>query len=104
MNRFTKPNYEHDLFRAIYCKLQYLEDIEEEIGIELFILLKATLQCIWMKCNNVFYFFDNLIIDLKCKCLVQIVSNDEVETFQFDSYGEDWALSREEVTENDKSI
>ena len=33
MNRFTKPNYEHDLFRAIYCKLQYLEDIEEEIGI-----------------------------------------------------------------------
>ena len=104
MNRFTKPNYEHDLFRAIYCKLQYLEDIEEEIGIQLFILLKATLQGIWVKRNNVFYFFDNLIIDLKCKCLVQIVSNDEVETFQFDSYGEDWALSREEVTENDKSI
>ena len=101
MNRFTKPNYEHDLFRAIYCKLQYLEDIEEEIGIQLFILLKATLQGIWVKRNNVFYFFDNLIIDLKCKCLVQIVSNDEVETFQFDSYGEDWALSREEVTEND---
>ena len=101
MNRFTKPNYEHDLFRAIYCKLQYLEDIEEEIGIQLFILLKSTLQGIWVKRNNVFYFFDNLIIDLKCKCLVQIVSNDEVETFQFDSYGEDLALSREEVTEND---
>ena len=61
MNRFTKPNYEHDLFRAIYCKLQYLEDIEEEIGIQLFILLKATLQGIWVKRNNVFYFFDNLI-------------------------------------------
>ena len=97
MNRFTKPNYEHDLFRAIYCKLQYLEDIEEEIGIELFILLKATQQGIWMKHNNVFYFFDNLIVDFKHKCLVQIVSNDEVETFPFDSYGEDWGLSREEL-------
>ena len=97
MNRFTKPNYEHDLFRAIYCKLQYVEDIEEEIGIDLITLFKATQQGIWVKRNNVFYFFDNLIIDFKCKCLVQIVSNDEVETFPFDSYGEDWGLSREEL-------
>ena len=33
MNRFTKPNYEHDLFRDIYCKLQYLENIEEKHNI-----------------------------------------------------------------------
>ena len=97
MNRFTKPNYEHDLFRAIYCKLQYLEDIEEEIGIDLITVSKATQQGIWVKRNNVFYFFDNLIVDFKHKCLVQIVSNDEVETFPFDSYGEDWGLSKEEL-------
>ena len=77
-----------------------LEDLEEEIGIDLITLLKATQQGIWMKHNEVFYFFDNLIVDFKHKCLVQIVSNDEVETFPFDSYREDWGLSREEL-END---
>lgn len=78
-------------------KLGPLEDLEEEIGINLITLFKATQQGIWMKHNGAFYFFDNLIVDLKHKCLVQIVSNDEVETFPFDSYGEDWALTREEL-------
>ena len=41
MKRFTGHNYEHDLFRDVYCKLQYLEDIEEEIGIDLITLFKA---------------------------------------------------------------
>ena len=50
-----------------------------------------------MKHNKDFYFFDNLIVDLGHKCLVQIVSDDEVETFPFDAYGEDWALTREEL-------
>ena len=74
-----------------------LKDLEEEVGIDLITLFKATQQGIWVKRNNAFYFFDNLIIDLKCKCLIQIVSDDEVETFPFDAYGEDWALSREEL-------
>ena len=82
-------------------KLGSLEDLEEEIGINLITLFKATHQGIWMKHNGAFYFFDNLIVDFKHKCLVQIVSSDEVETFPFDSYGEDWALTREEL-ENDK--
>ena len=97
MNRFTAHRYEHDLFKDVYCKLEQLEDLEEEIDIDLITLFKATQQGVWMKRNKVFYFFDNLIVDFKRKCLVQIVSNDEVETFPFDSYGEDWALSREEL-------
>lgn len=43
MNRFTGHRYEHDLFRDIYCKLQDLEDLEEDIGmslLELFRILK----------------------------------------------------------------
>ena len=83
--------------QLIYLKLKSLEDIEEEIGIDLLILLKATQRGIWMKHDKDFYFFDNLIVDLKHKCLVQIASNDEVEIFPFDSYGEDWGLSREEL-------
>ena len=97
MNRFTAHRYEHDLFKDVYCKLEQLEDLEEEIDIDLITLFKATQQGIWMKRNKVFYFFDNLIVDFKRKCLVQIVSNDEVETFPFDSYGEDWGLTREEL-------
>ena len=41
MSRLTGHNYEHDLFRDIYCKLQYLENIEEEIGIDFITLFKA---------------------------------------------------------------
>ena len=40
MNRFTGHRYEHDSFRDIYCKLQDLEDIEEELGIDLYTLFK----------------------------------------------------------------
>ena len=103
MNRLTEKASDFKIYGHYQCndnaidKLGPLEDIEEEIGIDLITLFNATQQGIWMKRNNVFYFFDNLIVDFKHKCLVQIVSNDEVETFPFDSYGEDWGLTREEL-------
>ena len=40
MTRFTGHRYEHDLFRDIYCKLQDLEDLEEEIGMSLLTLFR----------------------------------------------------------------
>ena len=88
---------EVDTIKKDLKRLETYDKTKKIYGIDLIILLKATQQGVWMKHNNVFYFFDNLIIDLKHKCLVQIVSNDEVETFPFDSYGEDWGLSREEL-------
>lgn len=88
---------EVDTIKKDLERLETYDKTKKIYGIDLIILLKATQQGVWMKHNNVFYFFDNLIIDLKHKCLVQIVSNDEVETFPFDSYGEDWGLSREEL-------
>ena len=78
-------------------RLETYDKTKKIYGIDLITLFKATQQGIWMKRNKDFYFFDNLIVDFKHKCLVQIVSNDEVETFPFDSYGEDWGLSREEL-------
>ena len=101
MNRLTEKASDFKIYGHYQCngnaidKLGQYEDFEEEIGIDLITLFKATQQGVWMKRNNVFYFFDNLIVDFKHKCLVQIVSNDEVETFPFDSYGEDWGLTRE---------
>ena len=103
MNRLTEKASDFKIYGHHQCngnaidKLGQYKDLEEEIGIDLITLFKATQQGIWMKHNEVFYFFDNLIVDFKHKCLVQIVSNDEVETFPFDSYGEDWGLSREEL-------
>ena len=103
MNRLTEKASDFKIYGHYQCngnaidKLGQYEDLEEELGIDLITLFKATQQGIWMKRNKVFYFFDNLIVDFKHKCLVQIVSNDEVETFPFDSYGEDWALTREEL-------
>ena len=88
---------EVDTIKKDLDRLETYDKTKKIYGIDLIILLKATQQGIWMKHNNVFYFFDNLIIDFKNKCLVQIVSNDEVETFPFDSYGKDWALTREEL-------
>ena len=78
-------------------RLETYDKTKKIYGIDLITLFKATQQGIWMKHNGAFYFFDNLIVDLKHKCLVQIVSNDEVETFPFDSYGKDWGLSKEEL-------
>ena len=78
-------------------RLETYDKTKKIYGIDLITLFKATQQGIWVKHDKVFYFFDNLIIDLKCKCLIQIVSDDEVETFPFDAYGEDWSLSREEL-------
>ena len=88
---------EVDTIKKDLERLETYDKTKKIYGIDLITLFKATQQGIWMKHNGAFYFFDNLIVDLKNKCLVQIVSNDEVETFPFDSYGEDWALSREEL-------
>ena len=92
---------EVDTIKKDLERLETYDKTKKIYGIDLITLFKATQQGIWMKHNNDFYFFDNLIVDFKHKCLVQIVSNDEVETFPFDSYGEDWGLTKEEL-ENDR--
>ena len=88
---------EVDTIKKDLERLETYDKTKKIYGIDLITLFKATQQGIWMKRNKVFYFFDNLIVDFKHKCLVQIVSNDEVETFPFDAYGEDWGLTREEL-------
>ena len=40
MNRFTAHRYEHDLFKDVYCKLEDLEDLEEDIGMSLLTLFR----------------------------------------------------------------
>ena len=112
MSRLTGHNYEHDLFRAIYCKLQYLEDIEEEIGIDFITLFKALKNGIYLKFGSekitgVYYehrailprHFDKdykgYFIDLQLELSINF-------NFYFKDYGKTWALTKEELEEDYK--
>lgn len=104
MNRFTKHDYEHDLFRDVYRKLQDLENVEEEIGIGLTIFFAA------LK-NGVYYFDEEgqLIHDYvwlvnnyitagvhdKLSFSFKTVHNGQI--LLFENYGTDWAVYKQEL-------
>ena len=111
MNRFTGHRYEHDLFRDIYCKLQDLEDIEEELGVDLYTLFKilkrGQLICKFIpmydrkktilvsrKINSLYY--DGCYYRLEID-----EDGDDGYIIQYDPYIKDygitWALTREEL-------
>ena len=105
MERFTGHNYEHDLFRDIYCKLQYLEDIEEEIGIEFITLIKILKNDVYINDGGVVDEIDN-IHTAQVKSIEHrpvwgfSVGNDETKTFYaFKDRGKTWALDKEEFYE-----
>ena len=112
MSRLTSHRYEHDLFKDIYCKLQELEDIEEELGIDLLTLFKALKNGIYLKFGSeknigVYYehrailprHFDKdykgYFIDLQLELSINF-------NFYFKDYGKTWALTKEELEEDYK--
>ena len=115
MNRFTGHRYEHDLFRDIYCKLQDLEDIEEENGIDLITLFKALKDGFYIKYKgkivhifpdkhitiNFWYKTINVFIPPKffidCKKGTDYLSEAIDEEYWFKDYGKTFALTREEL-------
>lgn len=106
MERFTGHNYEHDLFRDVYCKLQYLEDIEEEIGIDLITLFKALKNGIYVNTGGIVDEIGN-IYEEEVKCIehrpvwgFSVGDNDEMKMFYaFKDRGKTWALDKEEFYE-----
>lgn len=105
MKRFTGHNYEHDLFRDIYCKLQYLEDIEEEIGIEFITLIKILKNDVYINDGGVVDEIDN-IHTAQVKSIGHwpawgfSVGDNEIKTFYaFKDRGKTWALDKEEFYE-----
>ena len=112
MSRLTAHKYEHDLFKDIYCKLQELEDIEEELGIDLLTLFKALKNGIYLKFGSeknigVYYehrailprHFDKdykgYFIDLQLELSINF-------NFYFKDYRKTWALTKEELEEDYK--
>lgn len=104
MNRFTKHDYEHDLFRDAYRKLQDLENVEEELGIELTVLFKA------LK-NGVYYFDEQgqLIHDyvwlvndyvaegVPDKLSFSFKTSHNRQVLLFEDYGKTWALYKQQL-------
>ena len=107
MSRFTSHTYEHDLFKDIYCKLELLENIEEELGID---LIKAVELCKQVNSKKVIYikdewgiypikFLDDLDIELFNHRLYKNTRGMYLSLDLF-NYGKTWALTKEEL-END---
>lgn len=108
MNRFTKHDYEHDLFRDIYRKLQDLENVEEEIGIDLTVLFTA------LK-NGVYYFDEQgqLIHDyvwlvndyvaegVPDKLSFSFKTSHNRQVLLFEDYGKTWALYKQQLPEEE---
>ena len=105
MNRFTKHNYEHDLFRDI-CKLQDLENVEEEIGIDLTVLFTA------LK-NGVYYFDEQgqlihdyvwlvnnyVAVGVPDKLSLSFKTVHSGQILLFEAYGKTWALYKQQLPE-----
>ena len=93
------------MFRDIYCKLQYLEDIEEEIGIDLITLFKVLKNGIYVNTGGI---VDEIgdIYEEEVKCIEHwpvwgfSVGDNEMKTFYaFKDRGKTWALDKEELYE-----
>lgn len=107
MTRLTTYGYKLDLFTDIYCKLEHLEDIEEELGID---LIKAVELCKQVNSNKVVYTKESWGIDT-----LEILDELDIELFSHRlyknargmyvslnlyEYGKTWALTREEIEDD----
>ena len=107
MERLTAHRYECDLFKGIYCKLEQLEDIEEDIGLD---LVKAVKLCKLVNRNKVVYTKEKWGIDA-----LKLLDELDIELFNHRlygnergiyvsldlyNYGKTWALTKEELEQN----
>lgn len=92
-------NSDKDFTNAAINKLGQLEDIEEELGIDLFILFKANNDGVYYKKNLKHY---NAELDFKHKCIrlskhYEAEDDFECHYVMFKGYGKTWALTKEEL-------
>lgn len=97
-------------FNEIYHKLVKLENIEEEIEIPLIALFDiykklCEQKFVYIKIGNEIKseYYDSYVIDFKNKEIVAMEYKPE-NWLPFKDYGITWALTREELEENETSI
>ena len=96
MNRLTTHAYEHDLFKDIYCKLEQLENIEEELGVDLITLFKALRDGVFVVDDGFIYEDYIKRIDYWQGYWTFISNNEDIEVC-LEDYGVTWALTSEEL-------
>lgn len=86
-----------------YQKLGQLEDIEAQFEIDLITLFKAVTNGFWYKTQDGYCKigeYDYAIDPGECR-LIKPYEEDDAPVFYFEDYGNDWALTKEEL-ENGK--
>ena len=108
MNRFTKHDYEHDLFRDVYRKLQDLENVEEEIGIGLTVLFKALKNGVWyfdeqgQLVHDYVWLVNNYVsVGVPDKLSLAFKTCHSGQILLFEDYGKTWALYKQELPEEE---
>ena len=116
MNRLTNKNMEFTfgrmsgktIFNKIYRKLSQLEDIEEELGIDLITLFEVynklcEQKFVYIKIDNEIkcVYYDYYVIDFKNKEIIGM-EYEPMSFFSFKDLSKTWALTREELEENDQ--
>lgn len=99
-NHYTQSQYDVDLWH----KVKSIEDIEEELGIDLIILFKALQNGVYYFTNgaqlmkNYVYLVDNYMsIGTRDRLSYSFITSHEGKTLLFKDYGKIWALTREEL-------
>ena len=106
MSRLTAHRYEHDLFKDIYCKLEQLEDLEEEIGVDFITLVKMLKDDVYINDGGIVDEIGHIYKD-QVKSIEHwpvwgftAGDDDEMKTLcAFKDRGKTWALSKEEFYE-----
>ena len=100
MGNQNKEDYDIDLYKCV-DKLGKLEDIEEELGIDLITLFKASKKGIFVEeqnTNEKEIVFEEITLDLNNKLLLFRQPRKEIGKGRtISQYGRTWALRREEL-------
>lgn len=106
MNRLTiKELHIVDDMNKAMDKLSKLEDVEEELGIDLITLFKALKNGFYFKYKNTIISSNDYLFqirtNIKDNWIFDIISDNlSLLSIKFKDYGKTWALTREEL-END---
>lgn len=91
--RLTHKNPNNNIYKE---KLSMYEDIEEELGIDLITLFKASESKVFVKFTGAFHDLRDFNLDVKNRRFIQKYINWDFE-LKFKDYGKTWALTKEEL-------
>ena len=97
LTQTAKEDLKQSLYTQVEQKLDQLEDIEDELGIDLIILFKAIRNGFYDNEGNYYQSYD-YSIDIEGNCLRETFEDYmNSKSFYFQDYGKTWVLTKEEL-------